>query len=214
MLLLKQYKENTMKKGLKLGLVILLFSMCQWSTASTRVGDKAPDFTLPNAEGKPVKLSDYANQFIVLEWSNFDCPFVKKHYSSKNIPTMQQKFKGKNVAWITILSSAEGKQGYYTPEQLKEKIASSGNQATQVLQDSSGTVGKRYGAKTTPQFVIINPKGIIEYTGAIDSIPSTDAADIVKADKYVNNALSALLNDKPVLVQNSQPYGCGVKYSR
>lgn len=180
--------------------------------AAVKVGDKAPDFSLQSAQGKTVKLSEFPSKIIVLEWSNYECPFVKKHYRSGNIPSMQKKYKEQGVVWLTVISSAPGKQGNYENSKLNEKSQQMGNQANAVLRDDKGEVGKRYGAKTTPQFVIIGKDGIVAYTGAIDSIASTNQKDIAKATNYVTAALDALENGKKVNVPATKPYGCGVKY--
>lgn len=182
------------------------------SYAAVKVGDKAPDFSLQSAQGKTVKLSEFPNKIVVLEWSNYDCPFVKKHYKSGNIPAMQKKYKEQGIVWLTIISSAPGKQGNYPGDQLKEKSQQVGNQANAVLRDDSGDVGKRYGARTTPQFVIIGKNGQVAYTGAIDSIPSTNAEDISKATNYVGNALDAIEKGEDIKVSATNPYGCSVKY--
>jgi len=125
---------------------------------------------------------------------------------------MQKKYKEQGVVWLTVISSAPGKQGNYENSKLNEKSQQMGNQANAVLRDDKGEVGKRYGAKTTPQFVIIGKDGIVAYTGAIDSIASTNQKDIAKATNYVTAALDALENGKKVNVPATKPYGCGVKY--
>ncbi|WP_367606918.1 redoxin domain-containing protein [Legionella sp. W05-934-2] len=182
------------------------------SYAAVKVGEKAPDFSLKSVQGKDVKLSDFANKIVVLEWSNFECPFVKKHYKTGNIPAMQKKYKEQGVVWLTVVSSAPGKQGNFPDGQLKDVSQQMGNQANAVLRDDSGQVGKQYGAKTTPQFVIIGKNGVVAYTGAIDSIASTKDQDIEKATNYVSTALDAIEKGNKVQVSSTQPYGCSVKY--
>lgn len=182
------------------------------SFAAVKVGQKAPDFRLTSAQGKEVKLSEFPNKIVVLEWSNYECPFVKKHYRSGNIPAMQKKYKDLGVVWLTVISSAPGKQGNFPGGELIEKSQQMGNQANAVLRDEKGEVGKRYGAKTTPQFVIIDKDGVVAYTGAVDSIASTNEKDISKATNYVSAALDAIENGKKVDKAATQPYGCGVKY--
>jgi len=182
------------------------------SFAAVKVGEQASDFSLQSAQGKTVKLSEFPDKIVVLEWSNFLCPFVKKHYRSGNIPNMQKKYKEQGVVWLTVISSASGKQGYYPNAQLQEKSKQMGNQANAVLKDAKGEVGKRYGAKTTPQFVIIGKDGKVAYTGAIDSIASTNPKDISEATNYVSAALDAMEQGNPVEVTATKPYGCSVKY--
>ncbi len=180
--------------------------------AAVKPGDKAPDFKLTNAKGETVSLADYPNQIVVLEWSNFDCPFVKKHYNSGNIPKMQKAYTDEDIVWLTIFSSAPGKQGNYPGESLTNKAKEMGNKASDLLRDEDGAVGKQYGAKTTPQFVVIDEEGIVAYTGAIDSIPSTNEKDISNATNYVSGALDALKGKQKVKVASTAPYGCSVKY--
>lgn len=200
-------------KNLWRGIVaVCLGLMLTSAMAMVKVGNKAPDFSLKDNQGKTVNLSDFKDKVVVLEWSNYQCPFVKKHYQSGNIPSLQQKYTDKGVVWLTIMSSAPGKQGYYTPEQLTQQNGDMKNKASDVLRDSDGKVGKLYGAKTTPQFVIIDKKGDVAYTGAIDSIASTDVDDIKRADNYVDQALNAVLSNQAVQTKASVPYGCGVKY--
>lgn len=172
----------------------------------------APDFTLTDTHGKKHTLSAYRGKYVVLEWVNYDCPFIKKHYHSGNMQKLQKEFTAKGVVWLSINSSADGKQGFYTPEQINRKMAKWGAAPTAYLYDTDGTVGKTYGAQTTPHMFIINPEGRLIYQGAIDSIPSYDPADIPKADNYVADALNAALAGKPIAVSRTKSYGCSVKY--
>lgn len=192
------------------GLILLLLSSL--AISAIKPGDRAPDFQLTDSNGASVKLSDYKGKTVVLEWANYDCPFVRKHYESNNIPHLQDTYTQQDVAWLTIISSAPGKQGNYPRDSLNKKAKSMNSKATAILRDEDGTVGKRYGAKVTPQFVIIDSKGIVQYAGAIDSIPTTDPKDIIKAKNYVHRSLEAMKAKKPITVTATQPYGCGVKY--
>jgi peroxiredoxin len=182
------------------------------SSHAQEIGKPAPAFTAKNIKGKTVSLAEYIGKPVVLEWINFDCPFVKKHYSSGNMQKLQAEAAAKGVIWISINSSAEGKQGYCSPEKLTECIAREKSKATQVIIDSSGVVGKSYNAKVTPHLFIINKDGMLVYDGAIDSKSSTDAADIGTADKLFANALEAVIAGKEVVNAKNKPYGCGVKY--
>lgn len=175
-------------------------------------GTAAPSFTLTAATGASVSLSSFAGKTVVLEWVNFDCPFVKKHYGSGNMPKLQSEWTGKGVVWLSINSSASGKQGHFAGEALTQRIASEKAVPTHYLVDGDGAVGKAYGAATTPQIVIIDGKGVVRYHGAIDSIRSADAEDIPKSINYAAQALSELAAGKPVSVPQSKSYGCGVKY--
>jgi len=175
-------------------------------------GSKAPDFTLKDAAGADVALSSFAGKTVVLEWINFDCPFVKKHYASGNMPKQQTDAKAKGVVCLTICSSAPGKQGHFAGEALNARIAAEKATPSHYLIDADGAVGKAYGATTTPQMVILDGTATVRYHGAIDSIRSTDAADIPKAVNHVATALDEILAGKPVTTAQSKSYGCGVKY--
>ena len=179
---------------------------------AAEIGKPAPAFTAKNVKGEEVSLSDYKDKVVVLEWTNFDCPFVKKHYSVKNMQKLQADYTAKDVVWLTVNSSAEGKGGYLEASKLGEKTMAEGSKASQVLVDSDGTVGKAYGAKVTPHMMIIAKDGNLAYSGAIDSKPSTEAADIDSADKLFANALDAVMAGNEVANAKNEPYGCGVKY--
>ncbi|QDP02311.1 redoxin domain-containing protein [Thalassotalea sp. PS06] len=180
--------------------------------AGVKVDEAAPDFELVNEAGKTVKLSDYQGKYVVLEWTNHLCPYVKKHYESGNMPNLQSKYTDKDVVWLQVISSAEGKQGYVEAEEAvalnKERQAA----PSHVLFDPEGDVGKLYGAKTTPHMYIINPEGELKYAGAIDSIKSADPADIEKATNYVDTGLTSLMAGGEVENKLTPPYGCSVKY--
>lgn len=176
------------------------------------VGKSAPDFTLTDTHGKKHSLSDYKGKFVVLEWINHDCPFVGKHYGSGNMQKLQKKYTKKGVIWLSINSSAPGKQGHCSPEKANKLTKEKDAAPTAVLLDPDGKVGKLYGAKTTPHMFIINPEGILIYNGAIDDKPSTNVADIAKAKNYVQTALDEALAGKKVTIRATQPYGCSVKY--
>ena len=175
-------------------------------------GHAVPDFTLTDSNGLKHSLSDYKGKFVVLEWFNPDCPFVKKHYNSGNMPNLQKQYTAKGVIWLSINSSAKGKQGSYTPEGFNKFIADKGAAPTAVLLDADGKVAHLFEAQTTPGMFVIDPKGILIYQGAIDDIPSADPADVAKAKNYVKTALDAAMNGKPVAVAATKSYGCSVKY--
>jgi peroxiredoxin len=182
------------------------------AAAEAVVGESAPDFTLPDSNGANHTLSDYAGKIVVLEWLNHGCPFVQKHYNSGNMQRLQRTAEEKGVIWFSIISSAPGKQGYCTPEQANEIAREKNASPAAVLLDPDGTVGKMYGAKTTPHMFIIDKEGVLVYNGGIDDIRSTNVDDIAKAKNYVQMALDELLEGKEVSVNTSQPYGCSVKY--
>ena len=179
--------------------------------AAPKVGEPAPAFSATDSNGKTVQLSDYRGKFVVLEWSNAECPFVKKHYAG-NMQALQKEETAKGVAWLTVISSAPGKQGHVDGKQANALTQERGAAPTAVLLDPSGKIGHAYDAKTTPHMFVIDPKGTLVYMGGIDSIASADAEDIPKAKPYVKLALAEALAGKPVTESVTKPYGCGIKY--
>src|ERR1700726_134838 len=159
----------------------VLVSSCGVTLAEVQVGKEAPDFALTDTNGKTHHLSDYKGKYVVLEWYQPDCPFVRKHYRSGNMQALQKKYTAKGVVWLTIDSSAPGEEGNYSAEKLNEIAAQDGSGRTALLLDPAGNVGRLYGAKTTPDMYLINPSGILVYQGAIDNKRSTDLADVKSA---------------------------------
>ncbi len=176
------------------------------------VGEPAPDFTGTTSNGQTIKLSDFRGKFVVLEWHNNGCPYVRKHYNSGNMQRLQKEWTARGVVWLTIISSAPGKQGYVTAEQQNEYVARMNATPTASILDPTGTIGRLYDAKTSPQMVIIDPNGVIIYDGAIDDRPTANPADIEGATNYVNLVLEEALAGKPVSVSSTKPYGCSIKY--
>jgi peroxiredoxin len=183
------------------------------TAVAATIGQAAPEFSLTGIDGKPYKLSDFKGKYVVLEWNNLDCPFVKKHYGSGNMQALQKKYTDKGVVWLTICSSAEGKQGFYEPAALQEKAKEGKLASTAYLRDVDGTVGRTYGAKTTPHMFVISPEGVLIYAGAIDDKPSPDPNDIPKSSNYVVACLDESMAGKAVVTSATASYGCGVKYS-
>jgi peroxiredoxin len=177
-----------------------------------QVGKAAPDFTLTDTAGKTHSLSAFKGKVVVLEWTNPDCPFVKKHYDAGNMQNLQKTWTGKDVVWLAVNSSAPGKQGNFPAEKwtslMKEKNAA----PTAVLLDADGKAGKLYGAKTTPHMFVIDQAGLLVYDGAIDDKPSPDPASLKDAKNYISAALESTLAGKPVETPSTKPYGCSVKY--
>ena len=180
--------------------------------AAVTVGSAAPDFSLPDANGKMQTLSQYKGKTVVLEWNNPGCPFVQKHYSSGNIPKQQADATKEGVVWLTINSGASGKQGHLDNAGAQAFVAQYHAAPSAYLFDGDGKVGHLYGAKTTPHMYIIDAGGTLRYMGGIDSIKSTDQDDIAKATQYIPQVLAELGAGKPVSVATAEPYGCGVKY--
>jgi peroxiredoxin len=177
-----------------------------------KVGSEAPAFTLQDTDGKKHSLNDFRGKYVVLEWFNEGCPFVKKHYESGNMQKLQQEYTGKDVVWLSIASSAPGEQGHVTPESAKKTIASWNMGNTKILLDHDGKVGRLYDAKTTPHMYVIDPEGKLVYQGAIDSKPTANKADVDGAENYVRVALDSSMAGKPVENASTKPYGCSVKY--
>jgi len=192
-------------------LFLLLFTVITFSQ-DAKLNEIAPNFKLVDSNGKEHSLSDYSGKLVVLEWINYECPFVKKHYNSKYMQTLQEKYTKEGVIWLTICSSAESKQGNFTNDEINSRSKKHNAKFTAYLVDLDGKVGKMYGAKTTPHMYIINKDGKLIYAGGIDDKASTDLEDIKGAKNYVSLALDELLAGKNVSVQSSKPYGCSVKY--
>lgn len=183
------------------------------SAPAAGVGKAAPVFTLTDTNGKKRGLADGAGKYMVLEWVNYDCPFVRKHYDSGNMQKLQKTYTGKGVVWYSINSSATGRQGNYPAEKINELMKKNNAAPTAYLLDPDGTVGHSYGATATPHMYVINPKGILVYAGAIDDNPSADISDKASTN-YVAKALDEAMANKPVSVATSPAYGCSVKYAK
>ncbi len=213
-----------MKKAV-IAAVILGAGLAIWAIASYRmddtvanalkeqpVGSPAPAFTLTDTKGKQHNLADYKGKYVVLEWVNLGCPFVKKHYESGNMQATQKKAVEKGVVWLSVCSSAKWKQGNLSAADWNEEITDRKMASTAVLIDESGEVGRAYGAKTTPHMYVVNPEGVLIYKGAIDDKPTTNKDTIPGARNYVLAALDESLAGKPVSTASTTPYGCSVKY--
>ena len=192
---------------------LVLLSIIGTALAAPQTGQPAPDFTLTDSNGKSHKLSDFKGKFVVLEWLNHGCPFVIKHYGSGNMQKLQKEYTGKDVVWLSIASSAPGKQGHMSPDDTNKAKEEKESSATAVLLDEDGSVGKLYNAKVTPELYVINPEGVLIYMGAIDDKKSVDPADVAGANNYVKQALDEALAGKAVSEPVTTAYGCGVKYA-
>jgi len=193
-------------------LSVLAIASALPASAAIEPGQEAPEFTLTDSKGTSHKLSDFRGKFVVLEWLNHECPFVKKHYSGGDMQKLQKEYTAKGVVWLSIISSAPGKQGHRTGPQADADTADKKASPTAVLLDPSGEVCQKYEAKTTPHMFVIDQQGKVIYAGAIDSMRSTDSADVAKAENYVRQTLDAALAGKPVPTPKTTPYGCSVKY--
>jgi peroxiredoxin len=182
------------------------------SYVAPAIGKAAPDFKAVDTNGKAHSLSQYRGKWVVLEWVNYDCPYVRKHYDNHVMQTLQKKYAAKGVVWLAVVSSAPGNQGNYPNDELNALTKEKGAAPHALLVDASGTVGRMYDARTTPHMFVINPEGTLLYMGGIDDKPNTRAADFKTARPHVDIALQEAMAGKPVSVPTSQPYGCSVKY--
>ena len=192
---------------------LLSFLLSVYSVAA-RVGEAAPDFTGTDSSGQTHKLSQYRGKYVVLEWHNQGCPYTKKHYESGNMQKLQKDWTAKGVVWLSVISSAPGKQGYVTASEENDYLKRMNAAPTAVLLDPKGELGRMYGAKTTPHMYIIDPQGRLIYNGAIDDRPTADQSDIAGAKNYVSLALEEATAGKPVSTAATTPYGCSVKYAQ
>jgi AhpC/TSA family len=192
--------------------VLASLLMASAAQAAAAVGQKAPDFTLTDTAGKTVRLSDYKGKHVVLEWHNPGCPFVRKHYDSANMQALQKEATAKGVVWLAINSTETGHPDYLTAPKLGQWMVTQKAAASATLMDENGSVGKSYGARTTPHMYMVAPDGLLIYAGGIDSIPSARADDIKTATNYVRLGLDEALAGKPLSQATTRPYGCSVKY--
>jgi len=175
-------------------------------------GEAAPAFTVADASGKPVKLADYAGRWVVLEWTNPECPFVQKHYNSRNMQALQKEYGGKDVVWLAVNSTHRDHGEFKSGAQMTDWMRVNDASPKAVLIDETSAAGRAYGAKTTPHMFVIDPQGRIVYAGAIDDKRSTNVADVKAARNHVRAALDEALAGRPVTVASTAPYGCSVKY--
>lgn len=204
---------TTMMQVVKAVAMVGALAAASAAQANAELNKPAPAFSAAGANGKPLTLDAYKGKTVVLEWTNHECPFVAKHYESGNIPNLQKDAAGSGVVWLQVVSSAPGKQGYVdgaTAQKLNgtRKAAPAGT-----VLDPEGKIGKLYGAQTTPHLFIVNADGQLVYKGGIDSIPSSNQADLPKAENFVVSALKAIEAGKPIEKPNTKPYGCSVKYA-
>ncbi|TQV84689.1 redoxin domain-containing protein [Exilibacterium tricleocarpae] len=182
------------------------------SSAKPVIGQPAPSFSVADTRGNQVSLDDYAGKVVILEWTNHLCPFVEKHYASGNMQALQEKYTGEGVVWLSVISSAPGKQGHVSAQEADRLTTSRAAKPSRVLMDAAGTVGRLYAAKTTPHMYIIDSKGTLRYMGAIDSINSANVADIERATNYVEQGMTELLAGAVISKPVTRAYGCTVKY--
>jgi peroxiredoxin len=192
-------------------LVIVLIGVLAAHAAT--VAQQAPTFSGKDSQGKTQSLEQYRGKYVVLEWTNRECPYTRKQYDSGNMQALQQEWTAKGVVWLTVLSSAQGEQGHLDAAQENAQMEKVHAHPTAAILDPSGQIGREYGAKTTPHMFVIDPQGKLIYDGAIDDKPTTDTADVKGAKNYVSAALRDAMAGKTVEVASTRPYGCAVKYA-
>ncbi len=193
------------------GTALMLRGAPAW--AAPQVQQPAPDFSAVDSNGATQSLSALRGKIVVLEWTNHDCPYVRKHYGASNMQNLQREVTGAGAVWFTVISSAQGEQGYVPPEQANNLTKTRNAAPTAVLLDTKGTMGRAYAAQTTPHMYVINQQGMLVYMGGIDSIATTRASDLQQAVPYLHDAFRAVLEGKPVQNAVTRPYGCSIKYS-
>ena len=196
----------------KLAMTMPIAMMLCASAWGLKPGEQAPAFQGTDSNGKPESLAHYRGKFVVLEWTNRDCPYTRKHYQSGNMEALQREWRSKGVVWLSLISSAPGQQGYATPAEENAYLEKMHADPTAVILDPSGAIGRIYEAKTTPGMFVIDPEGKIVYEGAIDDQPSPDEASIKPAHNYVSAALQEAMTHQPVATPVTRSYGCSVKY--
>ena len=199
-------------QGRKLAMAALTLTLLGTPLRAARPGEPAPAFTAIDSRGQSHSLADYAGKYVVLEWHNQGCQYVKKHYAG-NMQRLQAEWTAKGVVWLTVISSAPGQQGHLKAEEANGFVKDRRAAPSAVLFDADGVIGTLYEAKTTPQVVVISPQGTVIYAGAIDSKPTADPEDIPTATNYLSAALTESLAGKPVTTPQTRPYGCSVKYA-
>ena len=203
---------NTLPSRTLLSAAALLALGAHLPARAARVGQPAPDFSLPDTGGKAVRLADFRGRFVVLEWTNPGCPFVRKHYESGNMGATQKLARDQGVAWLAINSTETASGDYLEPPRLADWLKQHQGAPTAVLMDPEGTSGRAYDAKTTPHLYIVDPQGMLVYAGGIDSIASARVSDIEKATNHVKAALADIAAKRPIAQAVTKPYGCTIKY--
>jgi hypothetical protein len=181
--------------------------------AQARLGAPAPNFTLTDSNGKAISLADFKGKTVVLEWTNHECPYVRKHYGGNNMQALQKKWTGQGIVWLTLISSQPGAQGFVHGLEANKLTEERGAAPTAVLLDPRGGVGRSYGAQVTPHMYIVTGDGTLVYMGGIDDKPTTRLEDLKTAKNFVDAALSEVVEGKVVSIKTSRAYGCTIKYS-
>lgn len=193
-------------------MTLITLTLLSASALAAEIGQAAPPFNVVDSHGVRHSLSDFGGKTVILEWTNHDCPFVKKHYETDNMQNLQREMTAQGSVWLSVISSAPGTQGFVSPTQANQLSADRNAAPTAVLLDSSGVMGRAYQARVTPHMYVIDSTGVLRYAGGIDSIATANKADVAKADPYFATAARAVLAGEPVERSVSRPYGCTVKY--
>jgi len=209
----RRFLGHTSAAILLAGVATRLGPRAAFAAVQAKVGEPAPLFTAPATNGTPVSVASYKGKIVVLEWTNHECPYVRKHYETGNMQALQREATGQGVVWLTLISSAKGEQGYVTAAQADELTASRKAAPTAVLLDEPGVVGRMYGAINTPHMYVVDKTGMLVYAGAIDDKPTTRRTDVTGASNYVRAALESVSTGQPVKTPITRAYGCTVKYS-
>jgi peroxiredoxin len=192
---------------------VALWSLPAPAAAVAVVGQPAPAFTATDVGGRQVSLADFKGRHVVLEWVNPGCPDVRKHYGARNMQATQQSAVGAGgVAWLAVNSTTPDHGDYLSPPQMARWMQEQGGAPTATLMDEDGSVGRAYGARTTPHLFVVDPRGTLVYAGAIDDRPSANPADIASATNHVKTALAQSRAGQPVNPATTRAYGCSVKY--
>ena len=198
-------KRNALSLSFALALIAL-------PATATTVGQTAPDFTAADLQGKAVRLADFRGKFVVLEWTNPECPYVRRHYNSGNMPSLQKEVAAKDVVWLAINSTSQASGEFKTPVEMSKWLADKGAAPRATVLDPDGKIGRLYQARTTPHMYVIDPQGQLLYAGAIDDKRWASTEETKAARNYVRTALGEAMAGKPVSVAATSPYGCSVKY--
>jgi hypothetical protein len=205
-----------MKAILLTGLVLSALTVnaaVRHNSDKAAIGEVTPSWTIADSAGKAEDITKYRGKFVVLEWTNPECPFVKKHYNSGNMQAVQKEAEAMGAVWLSIDSAGEGKTGYMTASEANKLRKDWKVNSTATILDTNGKIGRIYSAKATPQIVIIDPKGVVIYNGAIDNKPTAEESDIPGAKNYALTNLALAMKGKPVEEATTQPYGCHVQYA-
>ena len=206
-------RRSILSAGLGLTTIIASQVFVAPALSQANLGSAAPAFTLTDSNGRNRSLGEFKGKTVVLEWTNHECPYVGKHYRGNNMQALQKKWTGQGVVWLSVISSAPGEDGHVTPQQANKVTSERNASPSAVLLDPKGTVGRAFGARTTPHMYIVNGDGVVVYMGGIDDQPTARLEDLKIAKNYVDQALTEMAQGKPVSANRSRAYGCSVKYA-